>query len=62
MIWSVLFSVLKIFETFHFLNCQGMFQNAFHIALYNKCDINEKADILFKEEKKQIIVSSDTFM
>jgi hypothetical protein len=27
----------------------GMFQNEFHIALYNKCDINVKAGVLYEE-------------
>ena len=34
-----------------------MLQNAFHIALYDKCDINVKAGVLFEEEIIQEIVS-----
>jgi len=33
-----------------------MLQNAFHIAHYSKCDINEKAGVLFEEEIKQKII------
>jgi len=32
-----------------------MLQNAFHIALYNKYDINEKADVLFEEIEQKTI-------
>ena len=39
-----------------------MLQNAFHIALYSKCDINEKADVSFEEEIKQNYWSSNTFL
>jgi hypothetical protein len=41
-----------------------MFQNAFHIALSIKCDINVKAGVLFEEEIIQNIVcqSSNTLM
>jgi hypothetical protein len=39
------------------LTVEGMFQNAFHIALSNKCDINVKADVLFEEEIIHKIVS-----
>jgi hypothetical protein len=34
-----------------------MFQNAFHIALYNKCDINVKTDGLYEEKILQKIAS-----
>jgi len=33
-----------------------MFQDPFHIALYNKRDINVKAGVLFEEEVIQKIV------
>jgi len=34
-----------------------MLQNEFHIARYSKCDINEKADVLFEEAIKQKMIS-----
>jgi len=34
-------------------------QNSFHIALQSKCDINEKAGVLFEEEIKQKIISHE---
>jgi hypothetical protein len=33
-----------------------MLQNAFHIALYNKCEIYIKPGVLFEEEIMQIVV------
>jgi hypothetical protein len=47
----LLIAVLKIFETFNFclsLVVELIFQNALHMALYNKTDINVKAGVFFK--------------
>ena len=33
-----------------------MFQNAYNIALYNKCDINVRPGGLFEEEIMQILL------
>ena len=55
----LLIAVPKIFETFNFcllLVVELIFQNALHMALYNKTDINVKAGVFLSLYKNCLLI------